>query len=64
MPAAEIMRGLIDRIVLTPGNGSLKAEFYGNLARPMSFAEPGRNNRICSKAGAIVGGCGGWIWTL
>jgi site-specific DNA recombinase len=32
MQAAEIMRGLIDRIVLTPGNGSLKAELYGNLA--------------------------------
>jgi site-specific DNA recombinase len=41
--AGEIMRGLIDRIVLTPGNGSLKAELYGNLARLMSFAEPDQN---------------------
>ena len=38
--AGEIIRGLIDRIVLIPGNGSLKAELYGNLARLMSFAEP------------------------
>jgi site-specific DNA recombinase len=41
--AGEIMRGLIDRIVLTPGNGSLKAELYGNLARLMAFAEPDRH---------------------
>ena len=38
--AGEIMRGLIDQVVLTPGNGSLKAELYGNLARLMSFAGP------------------------
>jgi site-specific DNA recombinase len=50
--AGEIMRGLIDRIVLTPGNGSLKAELNGNLARLMAFAEPRRNK--ADSAGSTV----------
>ena len=37
--AGDIMRGLIDRIVLTPADGALKAELYGDLARLMTFAE-------------------------
>src|ERR1700730_1518120 len=37
--AGDIMRGLIDRIVLTPVEGILKAELYGDLARMITFAE-------------------------
>ena len=37
--AGEIMRGLIDRIVLTPAGGILKAKIYGDLASLMNFAD-------------------------
>jgi hypothetical protein len=37
--AGEIIRGLIEEIVLTPTDGILKAELYGDLARLMTFAE-------------------------
>jgi hypothetical protein len=37
--AGDIMRGLIDRIVLTPADGNLNAELYGDLARLMNFAD-------------------------
>jgi site-specific DNA recombinase len=37
--AAEIMRGLIDRIVLTPGDGELRAELHGDLAVLARFAQ-------------------------
>jgi len=37
--ASEIMRGLIDRIVLTPADGILQANLYGDLASLMNFAE-------------------------
>ena len=33
------MRNLIERIVLTPFDGALKVELYGDLARLMAFAE-------------------------
>lgn len=37
--AGEAMRDLIERIVLTPIDGTLKIELYGDLARLMAFAE-------------------------
>ncbi|MGC2413947.1 MAG: recombinase family protein [Stellaceae bacterium] len=37
--AGEIIRGLIEEIVLTPTDCILKAELYGDLARLMTFAE-------------------------
>jgi site-specific DNA recombinase len=39
--AAEIMRGLIDRIVLTPVDGALRAELHGDLAVLARFAQEG-----------------------
>ena len=39
--AAEIMRGLIDRIVLTPVAGKLRAELHGDLAVLARFAQEG-----------------------
>ena len=39
--AAEIMRGLIDRIVLTPVDGVLKAVMHGDLAVLARFAQEG-----------------------
>ncbi len=37
--AAEILRGLIDRIVLTPVGGVLQAELHGDLAVLARFAQ-------------------------
>jgi site-specific DNA recombinase len=37
--AGDVMRDLIERIVLTPADGALKIELYGDLARLMAFAE-------------------------
>jgi hypothetical protein len=37
--AAEIMRGLIDRIVLTPEGDGLRAELHGDLAVLARFAQ-------------------------
>jgi hypothetical protein len=37
--SAEIMRGLIDRIVLTPVDGELRAELHGDLAVLARFAQ-------------------------
>jgi site-specific DNA recombinase len=37
--AAEIIRGLIDRIVLTASDGILQARLYGDLAAIMACAE-------------------------
>jgi site-specific DNA recombinase len=39
--AAEILRGLIDRIVLTPVDGDLRAELHGDLAVLARFAQEG-----------------------
>lgn len=39
--AAEIMRGLINRIVLTPVAGELRAELHGDLAVLARFAQEG-----------------------
>jgi hypothetical protein len=37
--AADVMRGLIDRIVLTPAAGELRAELHGDLAVLARFAQ-------------------------
>ncbi len=37
--AAEIIRGMIDRIVLTPGERGLEAELYGDLASILDICE-------------------------
>ena len=39
--AAEIMRGLIDRILLTPVDGELRAELHGDVAVLARFAQEG-----------------------
>ena len=39
--AADVMRGLIDRIVLTPAAGELRAELHGDLAVLARFAQEG-----------------------
>ena len=39
--AGEIIRGLIDRIVLTPSEGSLEAELFGDLAAILDYAQGG-----------------------
>jgi site-specific DNA recombinase len=44
--AGEIMRDLIDRIVLTSVEGVLQAELFGDLAAIMAMAEaPARANK-------------------
>jgi len=47
--AGEIIRNLIDRIVLTPADGLLKAEVFGDLATIASFAAA--RERINKNAG-------------
>ncbi len=37
--AMELIRGLIDKIVLTPAEDGLKAELYGDLAEILAFSE-------------------------
>ena len=44
-----MIRNLIDRIVLTPSDGLLKAEVFGDLATIASFAET--RERITKNAG-------------
>ena len=39
MGAAEALRGLIDAIVLTPDEGTLKIELQGNLAAMLKAAQ-------------------------
>jgi site-specific DNA recombinase len=48
--AGEIIRTLIDRIVLTPTDGVLKAELFGDLATIVRFAEA--RKRTNSSAGS------------
>jgi hypothetical protein len=51
-----IVRGLIERITLTPGeDGGLAVVLHGDLARIMQLCEAGER---------IIGGCGGLLWTL
>jgi site-specific DNA recombinase len=42
--AGEIIRGLIDRIGLTPVDGILKRELYGDLAGIAQFTEAQKSN--------------------
>jgi site-specific DNA recombinase len=42
--AAEIMRGLIDRIVLMPVDSELRAELHGDLAVLARFAQGGNGD--------------------
>ncbi len=43
--AAEALRGLIDAIVLTPEEGTLKIELQGNLAAMLKAAQA-QNNKV------------------
>ena len=57
--AAEIMRGLIDRIVLTPVDGELRAELHGDLAVLARFAEEGELSSAGNPARlSVVAGVG------
>ena len=48
--AGEIIRGSIDRIVLTPVDGALHAELHGDLATLAAFAQ-GQNSKNPGPAG-------------
>jgi hypothetical protein len=56
--AAEIMRGLIDRIVLTPIAGELRAELHGDLAVLARFAQEGerRSGGNPARLSVVAGG--------
>ncbi len=43
--AGEILRRLIDKIVLTPEDGGLKAELCGDLAEILALCAPGEQNK-------------------
>ena len=61
---AEILRGLIDRIVLTPVDNVLRAELHGDLAVLASFAQAGeRRENLAGSGGeparlSVVAGIG------
>ena len=50
--AGEIIRSLIERIVLTPEGDRLKAELYGDLAGILAFCEGAKGER--GGSGGIV----------
>jgi site-specific DNA recombinase len=57
--AAEVMRGLIDRIVLTPVAGELRAELHGDLAVLARFAQEGERRSAGNPARlSVVAGVG------
>ncbi len=61
--AGEIMRGLIDRIVLMPADGTLNAELYGDLANLMNFADAQEPTKSAGSRGdpallSVVAGIG------
>ena len=57
--AGEIMRGLIDRIVLTPAHGELRAELHGDLAVLARFAHEGEPRSGANPARlSVVAGVG------
>ena len=57
--AAEIMRGLIDRIVLMPVDGELRAELHGDLAVLARFAQEGERRSDGNPARlSVVAGVG------
>ena len=53
LDAADVLRGLIDKIVLTPEGEMLKAELHGDLVQILALAEEG-----ATKANAPAGGRG------
>ena len=56
--AGEIIRGLIDRIVLTPADGVLKAELHGDLGAILAYADgelqPNGKASSSAKPGALL----------
>ena len=57
--AADVMRGLIDRIVLTPAAGELRAELHGDLAVLARFAQEGERRSAGDTARlSVVAGVG------
>jgi hypothetical protein len=57
--AAEVMRGLIDRIVLTPVVGELRAELHGDLAVLARCAQEGERRSAGNPARiSVVAGVG------
>jgi site-specific DNA recombinase len=68
--ASEILRSLIDKVVLTPETGApnwLKAELHGDLAAILSLCEAGRSQEkppAGERGGSqlsVVAGAGIWI---
>jgi hypothetical protein len=58
--AMAIVRGLIERITLTPGeDGGLAVVLHGDLARIMQLCEAGE--RIIGGCGACFGHCFPWV---
>jgi site-specific DNA recombinase len=61
---AEILRGLIERIVLTPAENVLRAELHGDLAILAGFAQAGERRGILAGSGgeparlSVVAGVG------
>ena len=58
--AGEILRSLVDRVVLTPDDDgtSLKAELYGDLAEILAFSSSGNSDKkipgSCSEPGSLL----------
>ena len=55
LEAADVLRGLIDKIVLTPDGNQLKAELHGDLVQILAFAEenPTKANAPAKGQGVI-----------
>ncbi len=60
-PAGEIIRGLIDRIVLTPAGGVLKAQLHGDLAAILAYAEGELRPNGSAPSSAKPGGYCRWL---
>ena len=62
--AAEVLRSLIDRIVLVPNGDVLKVELHGDLATILALCHDGSGNKELPGAGAsgsqlsVVAGAG------
>ena len=60
--AADIIRSLIDEIVLTPENGELRIDLKGELAPILAFANDDKKPTAHRRDGIEnKGGCGGSI---
>ncbi len=60
--AAEIIRGLVDAIVLTPENGELRIDLHGDLAGILALAADGKKPAAMSRDGleqikVVAGAC-------